>query len=263
MKKTKTLVASISTLYRRTYPSTSPCNPLATIASIRSQTQLPRESLQHYSSAEALARRLRCSGRVFSSDSGAGKRVSGCWNCGEKAAFLFCESCRSIQPVDDSVDYFQIFGLEKKYEIEPGSLEGKYKDWQKKLHPDLVHNKSQKERDYAAEQSAKVTEACRTLTKRLSRAMYIMKLSGINVNEEETITDPTLLMEIMELREAISEADGSEALNQIQSQVQEKLKQWSDSFVEAFESQRFDEAVKCIQRMTYYERACEEIVKKL
>lgn len=45
--------------------------------------------------------------------------------------------------------------------------------------------------------------------------------------------------------------------------VQEKLKQWSDSFVEAFESQRFDEAVKCIQRMTYYERACEEIVKKL
>ncbi|KAG7554321.1 Co-chaperone HscB C-terminal oligomerization domain [Arabidopsis suecica] len=261
MKKTKTMVASISTFIRRTYPSTSRCNSLATIAAIQSQTQLPRESLQHHSSAEG---RLRFSGRVFCSESGAGKRrSSGCWNCGEKAAFLFCNSCRSIQPVDDSVDYFQIFGLEKKYELDPGSLEGKYKDWQKKLHPDLVHNKSQKERDYAAEQSAKVTEACRTLTKRLSRAMYIMKLNGVNVNEEETITDPTLLMEIMELREAISEADDSTALNQIRSQVQEKLKQWSDSFVEAFESQRFDEAVKCIQRMTYYERACEEIVKKL
>ena len=32
---------------------------------------------------------------------------------------------------------------EKKYELDAGSLEGKYKDWQKKLHPDLVHNKSQ------------------------------------------------------------------------------------------------------------------------
>ncbi|OAO95298.1 hypothetical protein AXX17_AT5G05970 [Arabidopsis thaliana] len=208
MKKTKTMVASISTLIRRTYPSTFRCNSLATI---QSQTQLPRESLQHHSSAEG---RLRFSGRVFCSESGAG-----CWNCGEKAAFLFCNSCRSIQPVDDSVDYFQIFGLEKKYEIDPGSLEGKYKDWQKKLHPDLVHNKSKKERDYAAEQSAKVTEACRTLTKRLSRAMYIMKLNGVNVNEEETITDPTLLMEIMELREAISEADDSTSLNQIRSQV--------------------------------------------
>ena len=102
---------------------------------------------------------------------------------------------------------------EKKYELDAGSLEGKYKDWQKKLHPDLVHNKSQvssvyhsyayhyfllfmfllqlslsfeyeivkqKERDYAADQSAKVTEAYRTLTKRLSRAMYIVSSSLYN-----------------------------------------------------------------------------------
>ncbi|CAF2118723.1 hypothetical protein HID58_008308 [Brassica napus] len=266
MNKTKKLVASISTLLTRrriSHPSSSSlrCNPLATIAS-NSQTDLnPVKPLA------VSIRRLQFSGRAFSSES-SDKRSSSvcCWNCGfssEKAAFLFCDSCRSIQPVDDSVDYFQIFGLEKKYELEGGSLEGKYKDWQKKLHPDLVHNKSQKERDYAADQSAKVTEACRTLTKRLSRAMYKMKLNGKNINEEETVTDPTLLMEMMELREAIAEADDSKELNQIQSQVQENLKQWSDSFADNFESQRFDEAVKCIRRMTYYEKACEEIVKKL
>ena len=32
---------------------------------------------------------------------------------------------------------------EKKYELEDANLEGKYKDWQKKLHPDLVHSKSE------------------------------------------------------------------------------------------------------------------------
>jgi len=32
---------------------------------------------------------------------------------------------------------------ERKYDIEESSLEGKYKDWQKKLHPDLVHSKSE------------------------------------------------------------------------------------------------------------------------
>ncbi|XP_024012501.1 iron-sulfur cluster co-chaperone protein HscB, mitochondrial [Eutrema salsugineum] len=173
MNKTKKLVASISKLLRRRtcYPSTFRCNPLATIAF----NHLSRDSLQPCS-AKPLAisvSGLRLSGRAFCS-----KRSSVCWNCGfssEKAAFLFCDSCRSIQPVDDSVDYFQIFGLENKYELDAGSLEGKYKDWQKKLHPDLVHNKSKKERDYAAEQSAKVTEACRTLTKRLSRAMYIVR----------------------------------------------------------------------------------------
>lgn len=31
----------------------------------------------------------------------------------------------------------------KEYNIGDGNLEGKYKDWQKKLHPDLVHSKSE------------------------------------------------------------------------------------------------------------------------
>lgn len=46
-------------------------------------------------------------------------------------------------------------------------------------------------------------------------------------------------------------------------QMQEKLKQWSNSFAKAFQSRNFEEAVKAIRRMTYYERVNEEIVKKL
>jgi hypothetical protein len=32
---------------------------------------------------------------------------------------------------------------ERKYDIEVENLDGKYKEWQKKLHPDLVHSKSE------------------------------------------------------------------------------------------------------------------------
>ncbi|XP_019058430.1 PREDICTED: iron-sulfur cluster co-chaperone protein HscB, mitochondrial isoform X2 [Tarenaya hassleriana] len=248
MNRTKKLVCSISTILRHARSS----NSLRDRFSARSsKTHLSWESTFTTSSLENVSRipgkdsrlGLRLSGRIFCSESLETKNPR-CWNCGfspEGLPFLFCESCRSVQPVDDSVDYFQIFGLEKKYDIDVGSLERKYKDWQKKLHPDLVHNKSEKERDYAAEQSGKVTEAYRTLTKPLSRATYI----------------------IMELREAIAEASDSKALNVIRLQIQEKLKHWSGSFVKAFESQKFDEAATCIQRMTYYERACEEIVKKI
>ncbi|KAK9289881.1 hypothetical protein L1049_008042 [Liquidambar formosana] len=203
--------------------------------------------------------------KSFCSES-AEKACARCWSCNAvpgTTPFLFCESCRSVQPVDRSVDYFQIFGLEKKYEIEDDNLEGKYKDWQKKLHPDLVHSKSEKERDYAAEQSALVIDAFRTLSKPLPRAIYILKLEGVDVDEEQTVSDPVLLAEIMEIREAVEEAADSQALNRIQSQIQEKLKLWSKSFAKAFQSQKFEEAVTCIQRMTYYERVNEEIVKKL
>ncbi|XP_062003741.1 iron-sulfur cluster co-chaperone protein HscB homolog [Rosa rugosa] len=188
-----------------------------------------------------------------------------CWNCSAAAQttpFLLCSSCRCIQPVDHSVDYFQIFGLERKYDSVEEHLEGKYKDWQKKLHPDLVHSKSEKEREYAAEQSARVIDAYRTLSKPLARAIYILKLEGVDIDEEETLSDLDLLSEIMEVREAVEEAPNSQALNQIQSLMQEKLKQWSNSFAEAFESRNFEEAVKAIRRMTYYERVNEEIVKR-
>ncbi|XP_027364277.1 iron-sulfur cluster co-chaperone protein HscB, mitochondrial [Abrus precatorius] len=160
-------------------------------------------------------------GKSLCSES-AEKMKSGCWNCHavnqSATPFLVCDSCRCIQPVDDSIDYFQIFGSERKYDIEGENLEGKYKEWQKKLHPDLVHSKSQKERDFAAEQSARVIDAYRTLSKPLSRGIYMLKLYGVEIDEEQTISDPELLAEIMEIREAVEEATNSEALNHILTQ---------------------------------------------
>lgn len=168
-----------------------------------------------------------------------------------------------MQPVDPAVDYFRIFGLDRGYNIKDNSLEGKYKDWQKKLHPDLVHTKSEKERAFAAEQSALVIDAYRTLSKPLPRALYLLQLEDILVDEEKTINDPELLMEMMEIREAVSEASDSQTLEKIQSQMKMKLETWSKSFQEAFDKRDFDRAVEATQRMRYYERAMEETVKKL
>ncbi|XP_052175922.1 iron-sulfur cluster co-chaperone protein HscB homolog [Diospyros lotus] len=205
-------------------------------------------------------------GRSFCS--GSSKRViERCWNCnsavGTTVPFLVCDACRSVQPVNPSVDYFQIFGLENKFEIEDKNLEERYKDWQKKVHPDLVHSKSKKEKEYAAEQSARVIDAYRTLSNPLSRVLYILKLEGVEVDEEKTISEPELLAEIMEIRESVEEAADTQALVHIQSQMQENMKHWYKSFANAFQNQKYDEARMCIQRMTYYQRVNEEIIKKL
>ncbi|KAL6851964.1 hypothetical protein ACP4OV_020149 [Aristida adscensionis] len=202
------------------------------------------------------------SGQAAGTDGGGGEGGA-CWSCGAGGAFLSCVSCGSVQPVDPAVDYFRIFGLKREYDIKDTSLEGKYKDWQKKLHPDLVHTKSEKERGFAAEQSALVIDAYRTLSRPLSRALYLLKLEGIHVDEEKTISDPELLMEMMEIREAVNDASDSQTLEQIKSQVKKKLETWSNYFDKAFDKRDFDRAVEATQRMRYYERAMEETVKKL
>ncbi|KAL4308904.1 hypothetical protein GQ457_01G014660 [Hibiscus cannabinus] len=260
MYKTKQLWTPLSSVFRRVLPTT------CSLASFTANSQFPSLSSHRQSSSRVPPRYglkfspysklplLRfCSQSAAKLDS----TTKRCWNCVAPGSmpFLYCDSCRSIQPVDLSIDYFQIFGLEKKYEIEVDGLEGKYKDWQKKLHPDLVHSKSEKEREYAAEQSARVIDAYGTLRKPLSRAIYILRLEGVDVDEEQTVSDPELLTEIMEIREAVEEAPDSQALNQIQSRMNEKLEETSDSFANAFQRRNFDEAVTCIQKMTYYQRA--------
>ncbi|KAK2651747.1 hypothetical protein Ddye_011603 [Dipteronia dyeriana] len=222
--------------------------------------------LNSYSQLQNFSQNLIFSRKTLCSESAAKLNNSSCWNCNavpKAAPFLFCDSCRTVQPHHLSVDYFQIYGLDKNYEIEDGILERKYKDWQKKLHPDLVHSKSQTEREYAAEQSARVIEAYRTLTNPLLRAIYILKLEGIEVNEEETVSEPELLTEIMEIREAVEDATESKALNEILSPVQEKLIQWSKSFANAFRSRKFNESLTCIRRRTFYDRVNKEIITKL
>ncbi|XP_021289792.1 iron-sulfur cluster co-chaperone protein HscB, mitochondrial isoform X2 [Herrania umbratica] len=239
MYQTKKLWTPLSTIARRALPTTCHLTPYSPNSQIRSSSSpletSSRVSLPlHYGLGN-----LKFSAKGFCSQSAAkvDATTKRCWNCDAVAAgmvpFLYCDSCRSIQPVDFSVDYFQIFGLEKKYEIEVAGLEGKYKDWQKKLHPDLVHSKSE------------------------------LRLEGVHVDEEQTVSDPELLTEIMEIREAVEEAMDSQALNQIESQMKEKLEGSSSSFANAYRSRNFDEAVTCIQRMTYYQRANEEILKKL
>ncbi|GMJ13967.1 hypothetical protein like AT5G06410 [Hibiscus trionum] len=270
MYKTKQLWNPLSTVFRRLLPTTCRFDPFSANSQFpplsshpQSSSRVPpRHSLDFFPDSKFSLLSF-CSQSAAKLDS----TTKRCWNCVTDAPgstpFLYCDSCRSIQPLDLSIDYFQIFGLEKKYEIVVNGLEGRYKDWQKKLHPDLVHSKSEKEREYAAEQSARVIDAYRTLSNPLSRAIYILRLEGVDVDEEQTVSDPELLTEIMEIREAVEEAPDSQALNQIQSRMTEKLEETSNSFANAFRRRNFDEAVACIQKMTYYQRASEEILKKL
>ncbi|KAB1222536.1 Iron-sulfur cluster co-chaperone protein HscB, mitochondrial [Morella rubra] len=271
MARTK-LWTPLSVILRRTLPSTR-CLVGHSASQLRSFTDYLSSSppscstnSQIPSSCEFDLLRIPNYPRKFFCSGLAEEARVRCWSCSAEAKavpFLVCESCSSVQPLDQSVDYFQIFGRERKYDIEVQNLERKYKDWQKKLHPDLVHSKSEKERGYAAEQSARVIDAYRTLSKPLSRAIYILKLEGVDIDEEETLDDTELLSEILEIREAVEEAVDSQALNQIQSQMQEKLTHWSNSFANAFRCRKFEEAVNSIRRMKYYERVNEEIVKKL
>lgn len=88
------------------------------------------------------------------------------------------------------------------FAIDLKALRKEFYQLQAKAHPDLFPAE-QKAR--AEGLSARINEAYKSLQDPLRRAQYLLSLKGIDVAEDETakVEDPELLMEVLEMREAI------------------------------------------------------------
>jgi molecular chaperone HscB len=49
----------------------------------------------------------------------------------------------------------------------------------------------------------------------LARAQYMLALNGVEVSESESLEDPELLMEVMEVREQMEEAETEEDIEKL------------------------------------------------
>ncbi len=74
----------------------------------------------------------------------------------------FCQQCGKVQP-PVPVDYFTFFGLPYKLNLESGKLEREFYDLSRHLHPDINAIKSDREQQWALEQSSHLNDAYRTL----------------------------------------------------------------------------------------------------
>ncbi|MCO5592114.1 hypothetical protein L7F22_046109 [Adiantum nelumboides] len=189
-----------------------------------------------------------------------------CWSCGKSKSekgFLLCPSCNAVQAPDPDVTYFEVFDQDSKFELDLKDLETKYKSLMKRLHPDLTHGKSTEEKEIYAHWSALVTAAYAVLLKPISRATYLLKLRGIHVEEEGTVTDSELIMEVLEIRETLQSKPAKDVLERLNKQAMARMDEWSRAFKTALEESNVTAAVGALQRMSYFGRVCEDIKREL
>jgi molecular chaperone HscB len=105
---------------------------------------------------------------------------------------------------------FEVLGVEPRYHLAADELERKYKALSQKLHPDRFARAPASERVRALQQSTELNDAYRVLKVPARRGEYLLKLAGLDITEEggsqRVKIDPELLMELLEEREALSEA---------------------------------------------------------
>jgi molecular chaperone HscB len=108
-----------------------------------------------------------------------------CWSCsiGHNDSTLFCPHCSKIQPPPGG-DFFQVFGLERKFQIDLPALEHEFHRLSRKVHPDRFARAGDNERQWSLADTALLNDAYRTLKEPLHRTEYLLKLEGAQIGEE-------------------------------------------------------------------------------
>ena len=133
------------------------------------------------------------------------KEAEECWQCGHQSAHsLFCKFCDSLQA--PASDYFRFLGLEPKLSIDPMSLQKRFYDLSRLLHPDRYTLKPGTEQQYSLEATAILNDAYRVLRDPVARAEYVLKQNGFEGTEPRSKNvAPEMLEEVFEMNMALEE----------------------------------------------------------
>lgn len=227
-------------------------------------------------------------------------RTFACWSCfteqhqeqhahrdkeeddGEEEISFFCKKCAAIKhpTTFHNVSHYRLLSVPERFSVDKKHLKLSMKNLQKILHPDKFSSAGQmkREKEYSEEISARVNEAYGKLRDPLLRAKYLfgLKTGAAYDGAEETETNgdeareevpPELLFLVMEVREAIEDADeDGEELIKLKEENEERMEEAERRVGEALDDEvEFDaeKARKAIVELTYFEKIRKEIIERL
>jgi molecular chaperone HscB len=144
------------------------------------------------------------------------------------------------------------------FAIDLAALKREFLQLQARAHPDM-HPQNDKKRAEAL--SARINEAYKTLQTPLLRAQYLLTLRGIEVAEDETakVEDPELLMEVLDAREQIEEAQSEEDLLEMKNTNDARIRGSEEVLSQAFEEDNIELARSEAVKLRYWVNIKESI----
>ncbi|MGC1463848.1 MAG: Fe-S protein assembly co-chaperone HscB [Terracidiphilus sp.] len=162
-----------------------------------------------------------------------------CWSCAvaHNDVTLFCPHCSKIQPPPGG-DYFSVFGLDPRLNLDLAALEHEFHRLSRRVHPDRFARAGENERQWSLADTALLNDAYRTLKDPLHRTEYLLKLQGAEIGEEHSgkdRKDPSrvpadLLEEVFELNMQLEEMRMACKMGETDLELQVSLEQAKRKF---------------------------------
>jgi molecular chaperone HscB len=153
-------------------------------------------------------------------------------------------------------NFFKIFDFPVSFTLDNDELETKYLEFQKQFHPD---NSSTAD----IEQSILINEAYKILSAPISRASYILRLNGVDLENDSAApkVDQATLLEILELQEGLAEMDASAAEN-LKKELNKKIKSLLNEVALELENKAFTKAAQILIKAKYFDKTLRDLKAK-
>ena len=102
----------------------------------------------------------------------------------------FCPSCGKVQAAAP-IDHFSFLGLQRKLNIDTAALEREFYRLSRKLHPDVYARAAGNEQQWSLEKSSQLNDAYRTLKDPIARTQYLLRLEGVQLEEQSSAATAT------------------------------------------------------------------------
>lgn len=158
-------------------------------------------------------------------------------------------------------NYFTLLGVKEGFALNEADLHRAYVQLQQETHPDRMVGKSDEERAVAIQKSMDANEGYEALRNPLTRAQHMLALKGIVVNAESRDAvrpSQALLMQTMELREQLAEANDGHTLKVMVEDLKKAAEDCREILQAHFAANDLDGAAQEAIRLRYLGKSMEE-----
>lgn len=146
---------------------------------------------------------------------------------------------------NSAANYFAFFDLPVKLGIDVATLEKQFYAMSRRLHPDRFASRPAAEQEAALAESSLLNDAYRTLKDPIPRTQYLLKLEGVELEEQskaatdaarasgvekKQVVPPELLEEVFELNMQLQEMRAATQMGEEEPELRRDLMTAKDSF---------------------------------
>jgi len=165
---------------------------------------------------------------------------------------------------DFQKNFFQLFGLPERFQLDRAELGQRYRTLQSEVHPDKFADRTEAEQRISMQWATQLNEAYKVLGDPVGRGRYLLKLQGVDTLEETNTAMPTdFLMQQMEWREAVVEAVQStdyDGLTGMETRVQQEMRELEQGLADKIDEKReYESAALDVRKLKFMQKLAEEI----